>query len=203
MARWEPDAEDRLRSAALDLFIERGYDAVTVTEIAESVGLTRRSFFRYFPDKREALFAGSNRLVEEIERRLNAVASDESARDVLIAVLTAAGEFLLDDLGAQRRRRAIIAASAELRERDRTKTADIAAAIARSLHRRGIGSADGELVGAVCAEAFRSAYNRALSDDTSAKGFGEHLSAALHAVESFLADDATGDAGRDRSGKGD
>ncbi|MEU1298149.1 helix-turn-helix domain-containing protein, partial [Streptomyces sp. NPDC005840] len=62
MARWDAGAAERLREAALDLFGEHGYDAVTVTQIAERAGLTRRTFHRHFPDKREILFAGSERL---------------------------------------------------------------------------------------------------------------------------------------------
>lgn len=58
MPRWEPSAAERLRLATLDLFFEHGYEAVTITDIAERAGLTRRSYFRYFPDKREVLFAG-------------------------------------------------------------------------------------------------------------------------------------------------
>lgn len=62
MARGDPGAEGRLKRAALELYLERGYDNVTVTDIAERAGLTRRSYFRYFPDKREVLFAGEERL---------------------------------------------------------------------------------------------------------------------------------------------
>lgn len=62
MARWDPGTEERLTKAALELYREHGYDSVTVTRIAERAGITRRSYFRYFPDKREVLFAGSERL---------------------------------------------------------------------------------------------------------------------------------------------
>src|ERR1700744_481559 len=58
MARWEPGARERLVHAAVDLFTEQGYDATTVTEIAERAGVTKMTFFRHFADKREVLFAG-------------------------------------------------------------------------------------------------------------------------------------------------
>jgi AcrR family transcriptional regulator len=59
MPRWEPDAQGRLQRAAMTLFLERGYAAVTVAEIADRAGLTKRTFFNHFPDKREVLFAGA------------------------------------------------------------------------------------------------------------------------------------------------
>jgi len=65
MARWEPNARERLVLAALDLFAEQGYDSTTVTQIAGRAGLTKTTFFRHFPDKREVLFAG-----QEVHSRL-------------------------------------------------------------------------------------------------------------------------------------
>lgn len=185
MPRWEPDAAERLRHAALDLFFEHGYEAVTITDIAERAGLTRRSYFRYFPDKREVLFAGSDQLVSEIERRLQAVARDDKEAEAL-RVLNEAGTFLLHDADTQRRRQAIIASSVDLQERERTKTARIGAAITRSLTRRGDDRADAVLIGILCAEAFRSAYERALTDRTHAE-FSEHLARALDTIESLPA----------------
>ncbi|WP_129360026.1 MULTISPECIES: TetR family transcriptional regulator [Micrococcaceae] len=186
MPRWKPDAGDRLRRAALDLFSERGYEAVTISDIAERADLTRRSFFRYFPDKREVLFAGSDQIVNALERRLELV-SPNSAKAEALHVLNEVGTHLLGDIDAQRRRQAIIASSAELQERDRTKTASIGAAIARSLIRHGDDEADAALIGALCAEAFRSAFNRALTDHTHAS-FTDHLTRALGTIRWFSTD---------------
>lgn len=191
MARWEPDAEDRLRRAAVALFIERGYDAVTVSDIAGRAGLTRRSFFRYFPDKREVLFAGSGRFVGEIQRRLDSAAPDEPIQDALVRVLAEAGTALVSDRAGQQERRAIIASSPELQERDRTKNAQIATAIADSMTRRGTASADADFLGAICSDAFRFAYDRALSGDRRLE-FSVYLSEAVRLIESFLVPLATG-----------
>jgi hypothetical protein len=60
MARWEPNARERLERAALALFAEHGYDATTVAQIADRAGLTKSTFFRHFADKREVLFGGQD-----------------------------------------------------------------------------------------------------------------------------------------------
>src|SRR6201746_142306 len=62
MARWHPGAAQRLVVAAVDLFNEQGYDATTVTQIAERAGVTKSTFFRHFSDKRELLVAGQETL---------------------------------------------------------------------------------------------------------------------------------------------
>src|ERR1700712_710110 len=62
MGRWEPGTRERLVLAAVDLFVEQGYDATTVAQIAERAGVTKRTFFRHFPDKRELLVAGQETL---------------------------------------------------------------------------------------------------------------------------------------------
>ena len=83
MVRWEPNAAGRLREAALDLYVDKGYEQTTVAEIAERAGLTARTFFRHFPDKREVLFAGSELLLGEMVAALESGAQDEWATSTL------------------------------------------------------------------------------------------------------------------------
>src|SRR5947209_18308403 len=88
MSRWKPDAQGRLMSAAIDLFDEQGYEATTVAEIAQRAGLTKRTFFRYFSDKREVLFSGSH----ELERRwLEGVAGAPATATPLAVVAAGLG----------------------------------------------------------------------------------------------------------------
>ncbi len=68
MARWEGGADERLARAAYELYFERGFDDVTIAEIAERAGLTKRTFFRYFADKREVLFSGAAAFQEAVVR---------------------------------------------------------------------------------------------------------------------------------------
>jgi AcrR family transcriptional regulator len=137
MTRWEPDAAGRLTKAALELFDEQGYDATTVAEIAERAGLTKRTFFRYFSDKRESLFHGS----EELQRVwLEGIAGAPADADALTAV--AAGfppiaELFRDRHAFARIRAGIVAANPELQERELIKLHRLGEAIAGALLRRG------------------------------------------------------------------
>ena len=78
MVRWEPGTRDRLQAAALDLYVSRGFEQTTVEEIARSVGLTERTFFRHFADKREVLFDGQDRLRQAFVDGVHAAPPDAS-----------------------------------------------------------------------------------------------------------------------------
>src|SRR5262245_32822687 len=98
VGRWTPDADDRLREAAIELFIERGYEETTVADIAEKAGLTPRTFFRHFSDKREVLFSGS----EELERRMVAAVDATPTDERPIAAITAALEAAATVIGSRK-----------------------------------------------------------------------------------------------------
>lgn len=138
MSRWKPDAAGRLMKAAIELFDERGYDATTVAEIAERAGLTKRTFFRYFADKREVLFSGS----EELERLwVEGIAAAPEDAGPLAAVTAAFGpvaEMFADRHSFARMRAEIIVANPELRERELIKLHNLAEAIKGVLLRRGV-----------------------------------------------------------------
>src|SRR5580658_7988679 len=114
MTRWEPDGRGRLEQAALALYGERGFDNTTVAEIAERAGLTERTFFRYFADKREVLFWGAGAL-EELLVSVVADAPDAATPiDAVVTALEAAGAMLEERREPARQRQAVIAANAEL-----------------------------------------------------------------------------------------
>src|SRR5580704_9315851 len=96
MARWEPDARGRLEKAAMELFQERGYVQTTVEEIAARAGLTERTFFRYFADKREVLFSGSKELEKTIVDGIESAPEDASPLEAVVAALEVAATYLQD-----------------------------------------------------------------------------------------------------------
>ncbi|MFJ9622154.1 TetR/AcrR family transcriptional regulator [Streptomyces sp. NPDC101181] len=162
MPRWESDAQGRLERAALDLFETQGFERTSVAQIAGAAGLKERSFYRYFPDKREVLFTGG-----ELEAHL--VAQVEAADpglpplDVLLTALgTAEGTFRPRDFLLRRAR--VIAASPALAERDLIKLADIAEALAPALERRGVGPAQARFVLDVVLAIHRRAMPRWLAE---------------------------------------
>jgi AcrR family transcriptional regulator len=149
----------------LELYLERGYENVTVAEIAERAGLTRRTFFRYFADKREVLFAGSEELPGAVSKALLDVdAAHPPFRAVLLG-LEAVGELLVEQARQARERRQVIAVSAELQERERTKLAAVTTALADALRRRGVADARARLLARVGVAIFEAAFERWVDDD--------------------------------------
>jgi AcrR family transcriptional regulator len=139
VGRWEPDSRGRLQEAALALYSERGFDQTTAAQIADRAGLTERTFFRHFADKREVLFGGSALLRERIVAGVAGAPASDGPFDAVARGLDAAaamlGEFRRD---LSRQRQAVIGANPELRERELTKLADYAAAVAEALRHRDV-----------------------------------------------------------------
>src|SRR5690349_15711382 len=138
MTRWEPDARGRLAQAALELFDERGFEQTTVEDIAARAGLTKRTFFRYFADKREVLFGGGTEFRDAVVRGLAGAPADAAPIEAVTAGLAAAGTLLEDRRAFARRRQRVIAANAELQERELVKLASVAAALSSGLRERGV-----------------------------------------------------------------
>ena len=160
MPRWNPRAEDRLRDAALDLFLEHGYDDDTVAQITERAGLTRRTFSRYFTDKRDVLFAGSEQLPDALADGVLRADDGLSPFNALMTALSDTGELLADSVTRSAQRRAVIKASPELQERERTKFAAITDALAGALQQRGAAESEARLLARIGALIFQTAFER-------------------------------------------
>ncbi len=138
MGRWEPNARGRLVQAAFALYGEHGFEQTTVAEIAARAGLTERTFFRHFADKREVLFAGADALQELLVSTVAKAPESLAPIDAAAAGLEAAGALIQEGGELPRQRQAIIAASVELQERELIKLASLASALAEALRRRGV-----------------------------------------------------------------
>jgi AcrR family transcriptional regulator len=161
MPRWDAQAEERLRTAAIELFLELGYENVTVAQIADRAGLTRRTFSRYFTDKRDVLFAGSERLPGLLAEALGQANSTLTPFEALLTALADVGAVLGPRVAPHAaQRREVIARSPELQERGRTKFADVADALAGALRQRGMDPPDATLLAEVGVAIFRSGFDR-------------------------------------------
>jgi AcrR family transcriptional regulator len=140
MVRWEPGARERLQAAALELFATRGFEQTTAAEIAQSVGLTERTFFRHFSDKREVLFYGQEQFLQTFIDGVNAAPPEASPLEVIASALDAAGSFFPDERRTySRMRQSVIDQNPALRERELHKLAGLATTVADALRARGIG----------------------------------------------------------------
>jgi len=160
MGRWEPDARGRLVKAALELYGERGFEQTTVAEIAGRAGLTERTFFRHFADKREVLFAGSDALRELLVSTVTKAPDSAAPIDAAAAGLEAAGAAIQEGGELPRQRQAIIAASTELQERELIKLASLASALADALRQRGVAEPAASLAAEAGIAVFRIAFER-------------------------------------------
>jgi AcrR family transcriptional regulator len=164
MGRWEPNARGRLQQAAFELFAERGFEQATVTEIAKRAGLTERTFYRHFADKPEVFFAGLDELSVSLLAAIAAAPDAAAPIEVVGAALETVTTDLQDHRGGARLRQGIIAANAELQERELIKLARTADAIADALRRRGVKDPTARLAAEAGIAVFRTAWGQWASD---------------------------------------
>jgi AcrR family transcriptional regulator len=160
VARWEPDARGRLQAAALTLYGERGYEATTVADIAEQAGLTKRTFFRHFADKREVLFGGSEELQELFVTAVREAPASAGPLDAVGAALDAAAAWFEGRREHAVRRQRVIAQTPELRERELIKLASLVDAVTSALGRRGVGDPAAALAAEAGIAVFRVGFGR-------------------------------------------
>ena len=164
MSRWEPNARGRLEQAALDLYQERGFEQTMVTEIAERAGLTERTFFRYFADKREVLFGGQDLLRTIYVSTIEAAPASATPLDAVAAALEAATPVFRERHELVRQRQAVIAANPGLQERELLKGAFLTSAMSDALRKRGVSDLEAILAAEVGAITFKIAFDRWVSE---------------------------------------
>ena len=164
MGRWEPDARGRLAKAAMALYAEQGFEQTTVAEIAARAGLTERTFFRHFADKREVLFYGTEMMRDLLVRAVAGAPESATAMDAVGAAFEAAGSMLQENPERVRLRNAIVSGHAELRERELIKLAALASAVAGALRDRGISEPAASVAAETGVAVFKVAFARWVSE---------------------------------------
>jgi AcrR family transcriptional regulator len=186
MARWGPDAAGRLAEAAMQLYRERGFDRTTVADIAARAGLTERTFFRYFADKREVLFSGAHKLQDFLVDRVARAQASMPPIDAVAGALAETGELFEQRRDFARRRHALIVTHAELQERELIKLASLASAIGEALRRRGVPGPAASLAAEAGITIFKRAFESWVEDDKK-KDLRYHVRAAHAELEAVVA----------------
>lgn len=154
-----------MQTAALELFAEQGFEKTTVLDIAARAGVTRRTFFRCFPDKREVLFSGF--VTDLPETALVAgIARADGGLMPLQMIASAIADYDWDALAPrplQRQRHTVIMANPELMERELIKYEAVALAFTEALRQRGFDGCVARLAADAGIAIFRSAYDRWLN----------------------------------------
>ncbi len=160
MPRWEAGADERLVQAAYELYFERGFEDVTVAEIAARAGLTKRTFFRYFADKREVLFSGSSAFQESVVAGIIRAPEAAAPIDSVVAALAAGGTGLTERGEGARYRQRLIDTSTDLQEREMIKMAVLTGAISDALQLRSVPEATATLTAQAGVTVFKTAFER-------------------------------------------
>jgi AcrR family transcriptional regulator len=192
MGRWEPDAVGRLRRAALELFAERGVEATPVAAIAERAGVTERTFYRYFADKREVLFGDQDDFVALFVDPVAAAPTDASPFEAVTAGLHHTVAFFPPERRAGSRiRGAVIADNPGLRERELLKMDGVATALAATLRARGTAEPAATVVARSAVAVFSAAFAAWLLEGE-AREMGELIDAGLDELRALGAAQAAG-----------
>jgi AcrR family transcriptional regulator len=188
VSRWAPNARERLETAALDLFVENGYEETTVAQIAERAGMNRATFFRHFADKREVLFGGEDVLAGLFADAVRAAPPGATLTECLQAALAAAGAAMTPQLRAAAARRiVVVAANPELQERGLLKHARVTASVTGAMRERGADELTARLGAELVMLAFSVAFERWMKADDGAP-FAPFADAALTDLQARAAE---------------
>jgi AcrR family transcriptional regulator len=150
----------------MQLFVERGFEQTTALDIAERAGLTERTFFRTFADKREVLFGNTNELLDTILGKIAAQPADSSPMDIVGAAMIGTGEFFHGNRDYVRQRQAVLASTPSLQERELLKLATMATAVADALRARGVPDPSATVAAETGVLVFKIGFQRWVDDDS-------------------------------------
>lgn len=189
MSRWEPDARGRLERAALELFTEQGFAETTVPQITARAGLTTRTFFRYFADKREVLFAGEDEMRDLFADLIRAAPPELSAMGAIEHALSVAAETEFEPRRTSLRQwRDVVAGEDALRERGLRKQQSIIEAAARALAERGVDAATAELTAGIAFVVFQAAVAEWTAEQATARPLTAYIRASFARMQKAVAE---------------
>jgi AcrR family transcriptional regulator len=186
MSRWEPDARGRLAQAAIELYVERGFEQTTVADIAARAGLTERTFFRHFADKREVLFAGQDEFQALFVDVLVGAPADATPLATVELALYAAADNFEPRRAWSVERNKVIAANPGLRERELIKLANLTEAIAAALRERGVSEPTASLTAQSGIAVFHVGFQTWIAAEKS-RTFSRIITESLAALKSVAA----------------
>ena len=164
MGRWEPGARGRLARAALELYADGGFEQTTVADIAARAGVTERTFFRHFTDKREVLFDGAGALQQAVVDAIGAAPASVGPIDAVAGAFMAAAPLLEANRDFARRRADAIATNPSLQERELLKMVTLGAAAAAALRARGVAEPAAGLAAETGVTVFHLGFARWIAD---------------------------------------
>lgn len=138
MPRGGEDVRARLQQAALELFHEHGYDRTTSAEIAALAGVTERTFFRHFTDKREVLFDGQARLGAALIDGIATAPATLGPLATLFMVFRLVAPMIEANRPFAEPRQHVITATPALQERELAKHAALTTSLVDALQARGV-----------------------------------------------------------------
>ncbi len=170
--------------AAVELFVQRGFDQTTAADIAERAGVTERTFFRHFPDKREVLFDGSHQLQDTVNQAIASAPDELSPLDAALAGVTATAATFNEIRDHALRRAAIVAVNPSLQERELLKLAAMTEATAAALRQRGTGEPTASLAAHSAVTVFHIAFSRWIAAGGTAD-FADYVTDAAAALRAL------------------
>lgn len=185
MARWQSGAGERLAACALDLFLAQGFERTTVAEIASAAGLTERTFFRYYADKPEVLFAGQDEFEGVFLQGLEAA---DSARpmDLVAAALVHAATYFPDERRDwSRKRNAVVTGNVALQERELHKMSALADTLTSALVARHVDPIPAALAAEAGVSVFRRSFSAWVADGET-RPFAEIQRGVLRQLQSLM-----------------
>ncbi|MBV8226249.1 MAG: TetR family transcriptional regulator [Verrucomicrobia bacterium] len=181
MPRSGEPARQCLQQAAIELFCERGYDQTTTAEIAARAGVTERTFFRHFPDKREVLFDGQIKLREALTRAIAKAPATLQPLEILYVAFRSVEQTLEDNRPFSLPRQQVIDSTPALQERELAKVAALAEALALALRQRGVDGRLATLAAQTGMATWRYAVGSWFADP--ADGLGAYLDRAFDELD--------------------